>query len=492
MLTFLVTSDIIIDSDTKYTYIFGGFMPQLNLPKKLVSTVQLWASLLLIVLAFVFSMTPIITLKNIENADKISEMMQELDINVPIEEETEISSPKLISSISMIVKIVGAAMAEGEDQAEKSAELQEFLETDEGKESVATAICLAVAVVKTLDFENSKDVFSFVFNILISIIGLLSVLILTLIMPLIFGIMALVSLIKALKNIKTPENGAPALSNKLPGMLTLPLILMMFQCVIPGMTYASGVVAICVLAIVATVLNFLASRARKYPNEQFKYLNIAQGCSAIGIAGFLVFFFNIIRTGIFKAFVSGKYAAYLTSAIAAKDNGADVNNGYIIDGILMLVYLIIMLASVGYLENTARRFSCSMKRNQKSGLIGTILCLVTFIIPTYIAGAKHGYNNVTSTESTGDFSFLELTEAQEDKLNAALVGIIIMIVAEIAVIILKKIFCAKMKAEEISALMSGNAKSAEEALAEAQQIIADAEATVVANNATEENTKTEE
>lgn len=468
-------------------------MPQLNLPKKLVSTVQLWASLLLIVLAFIFSMTPIITLKNIENADKIDEMIQELDIDayIPIEAETEISSPKLISSISMIVKIVGAAMAEGEDQAEKNAELQEFLESDEGKEAMATAICLAVAVVKTLDFENSDDIFSFIFNIFISIIGLLSVLVMTLIMPLIFGIIALISLIKALKNIKTPENGAPALSNKLPGMITLPLTLMMFQCVVPGMTYASGVVAICILSIIATVINFLASRSRKYPDEQFKYLNIVQGCSAVGIAGFLVFFFNIIRTGIFKAFISGGYAAYLTSAIAAKELGADVNNGYIIDGILMIAYLSIMLASVRYLENAARRFSCSAKRNQKSGLIGAIFCLATFIIPTYIAGAKHGYNNVTSTESTGDFSFLELTGAQEDNLNAALVGIIIMIVAEIAVIVLKKVFCAKMNAEDAAALMSGKAKSAEEVLIEAQQIVAESEATV-AVNATEESTKTEE
>ena len=272
-------------------------MPQFNLPRKLVSTVQLWASLLLIILAFVFSMTPIITLKNIENADKINEMMTELDLgtDIPIEEETEISSPKMISSISLIVKIVGAATAEGEDKAEKAEELEEFLKTDKGKEAVATAVCLAVAIVKTVDVESSSNFFSFIFNIVISIVGLIAVLLITLALPFVFGIIALISLIKALKNIRTPENAAPALAKKLPGMISLPLILMLFQCVIPGMTYASGVVAICVLAVIATVLNFAASRAREYPNEQFKYLNIVQGCSVVGIVGFLVFFFNIIR-----------------------------------------------------------------------------------------------------------------------------------------------------------------------------------------------------
>ena len=482
-------------------------MPQFNLPRKLVSTVQLWASLLLIILAFVFSMTPIITLKNIENADKINEMISELDLGVeiPIEEETKISSPKMISSISLIVKIVSAATAEGEEQTGKSNDLKEFLETEKGKEAVATAVCLAVAIVKTLDFESSDNFLSFIFNILISIIGLLAVLLITLALPFVFGIIALISLVKALRNIKTPENAAPSLAKKLPGMISLPLILMLFQCVVPGMTYASGVVAICILAVIATVLNFAASRAREYPTEQFKYLNIVQGCSVVGIVGFLVFFFNIIRTGIFKAFVSGKYAAYLVSALAAKEKGVDVHGGYIIDGVLMIVYLVVMLSSVTYLEKTARRLSCAVKRERKKGLIGAlipskikdndvvtaILCLATFIVPTYIAGAKHGYLNVASTESTGDYSFLVLSEDQQGFLDAALVGIIIMIVAEIAVIVLRKVLCSKMKIEDAEALIIGNAKTSDEILAEAKQIVAEAEATVVATS-TEPETKTEE
>ena len=478
-------------------------MPQFNLPKKIVSTVQLWASLLLIVLAFVFSMTPIITLNNVENADEIFEMMGELDlgdVGQYIEEETEVSSPKLISSISLLVKIVSAA---SDDEGQGENDLAEYLDTEEGKEAVATTLCLAASIVKTIDFEDSDGIFSVVFNVLVGIIGLFTVLLITLALPFVFGIIALISLIKALKNIKTPENAAPSLSRKLPGMISLPLILMLFQCVVPGMTYASGVVAICIISVVATVLNFVASRARMYQKDQFKYLNVVQGCSLVGIIGFLVFFFNIIRTGIFKAFISGGYAEYLTKALAAKDAGADVNGGYIVDGVLMIIYLVIMLSAVAYLEKAARRFSCSAKRERKRGLIGmfssakikdndivaAILCLAAFIIPTYIAGAKHGYFNPSSTESTGDFSFLNLAEAQEGYLNGALVGIIIMIVAEIAVIVLKKVFCADIKAEDTEAVLTGNAKTPDEILAEAQQIVADAEAAAAAANAEK---KTEE
>jgi hypothetical protein len=279
-------------------------------------------------------------------------------------------------------------------------------------------------------------------------------------------------------------------------MISLPLVLMLFQCVVPGMTYASGIVAICIISIISTVLNFAASRAREYPNEQFKYLNIVQGCSVVGIVGFLVFFFNVIRTGIFKAFISGQYATYLVSALAAKDNGVDVNNGYIIDGVLMIVYLVIMLSSIVYLERAARRLSCAVKRERKRGIVGlltsakikdndivtAILCLATFIIPTYIADANHGYHNVASTESTGDFSFIVLSEEQQGFLDAALIGIIIMIVAEIAVIVLRKVFCSKMKAEDGEALLTGNAKTSDEILAEAKQIVAEAEATVSVTN----------
>ena len=470
-------------------------MPQFNLSKKLVSTVQLWASLLLIVLAFVFSVTPIITLKNVENADKIIEMMEDLDLDsdvmMYIEEETEISSPKLISSIALIYKMIVAANAEGEDQAEKAAELREFLDTEEGKKSVATALSLTVAIVKTLDFKNSSDVISFILNIFVSVIGLLAVLLMTLAMPFIFGILALISLIKALKNIKNPEKAAPALAKKLPGLMSLPLILMLFQCVVRGMSYGSGLVAICIIAIISTVINFAASRARKYPNDQFIYLNIVQGCSLVGVVGFLVFFFNIIRTGIFKAFISGKYASYLASVLAAKDAGADTNWTYIIDGVLILVYMIIVLGASGYLEKSARRFSCASKKERATRfstakikdnyIVGAIFTLAAFIIPTVLSNLKHGYNDVTSTASTGDFSFIELTDAQKEYLTAALIGIIIMIIAEVAIIVLKKVFCANMSKEDADALISGNAKPFEE-ISEASESEATAATTVAGSD----------
>ncbi len=490
-------------------------MLQFNLPRKHVSTVQLWASLLLIVLAFVFSLTPIITLKGFESGT-VDKMMSDIDLPGDVEEikkmilqdEIPVSSPKMIGSISLIVKIIQAATAKGEDQAKAAEKIADYLDSKKGKEAVATAVALAIAVTKTVDFKNSDNIISFVLNIVVSLIGLIAVLILTLILPFIFGIIALTSLIKALKNIQTPEEAAPSLAKKLPGMISLPLILMLFQCVIPGMTYGSGIVAICIIAVISTVLNFAASRAREYPIEQFKYLNVLQLPAIASIVGFLVFFLNIIRTGIFKAFVSGKYGAYFTAATAARDKGVEVANGYLIDGLLIIVYLAIMLSCTVYLDRAARRLSCAVKREKKRGLIGAllpsklkdndvvtaILALATFIIPTYIAGAKHGYESIAESakSATGDYSFIELSSKQEGYLNAALVGIIIMIVAEISVIVLKKVFCAKLSKEEAEALMTGNAKTTDEKLAEAKQFIAENEAVAVSAAPAESETKTEE
>lgn len=496
-------------------------MPQINVPRKIVSTIQLWASVLLIVLALVFSFTPIITLKTLDNAADINEMLDslELDTEVRIPEEVEVSAPKLISSISLIVDIIGvssdAANSEGmtdeqmEDLEARMLELEEYMKTDEGKEDIITALCIAVTIVKTVDFEDSENFFSLILNVLVSIVGLLAVLIVTLLVPVILAFTALVSILSALKNIKTPEKVSAKIGNKLSGMISMPLMLMLFQCVVPGMTYASGIVTICILSVVSVGINFVCSRLREYPKEQFKYLNVLQGPALVGIVGFLVFFFNLIKSGIFKAFTSGKFALYMTEALVLTEKNIEVNTSYMIDGILMFVYLAVVLGCTAYLDRAARRFSCTVKKERSRGLIGlfssgkakdnnllsTILMLAIYIIPTYIAGAKHFYEDPTSKAAEGDASFLELTSVQEEALSAALVGIIIMIVAEIAVIVLKKVFCADLSDADREALMMGKAKSSDEIVAEAKKIVAEAEAkeavaTVVADEAADEVAET--
>ncbi len=462
----------------------------------MVSTIQLWASVLLIALAFVFSLMPIIKLQPFDHAAEINDMLSDIlpDSDLEIPESVDISAPKLISSISLIVKVIGAASTGdgevSEEQIKEREELEEYIKSDAGKEDIMTAVCLAVTIVNTLDFEESSDAFSLILNMLISIIALLYVLLFTFIIPIMLAVYLITAIIKAISNKDTPENASALVGGKLTGVLSALLLIMLMQCVVPGMSYGWGTVAICAVIIVSAVLNFIISRLREYPKKQFAYINVLQGTSLVGIAGFLVFFFNIIKTGIFKSFING-FSSYMMAVTKIAANASaygvdvDINNSYIIDGVLMLIYIGVLFSCIAYLGNTIKRFSCTVKRTAPGGLIGkaftpkahdsylgsAIAMLFAYIVPTYIMGVKHGYLNPLSTESTGDYSLIELTAEQEGALSTALIGIILVLVAEVAFVVLKKTLCKELAAEEAEAVMMGTAKTTDEKLAEAQAFI---------------------
>lgn len=481
-------------------------MPQFNVPRKIVSNVQLWVSLFLIFLATVFSLTPIITLTTLENADEINQTMEQIlppemaDFKIP--EEIDVTAPKLIGSVSTIVKVAGVAIdsakkdmtaAEKEELVNKQKDLEAYLQTEKGKEDIVTAISIAASFTnafKAGDSEQNDNFLSKILNVFIAVIAELAVIVMSLILPIILIFHCLVALFKSLRNIKTPENAAAAVGSRLSGVISFPLILMLFQCVVPGMKPGSGVMAVCYIAVASMVLNFVISRLREYPAKEFKYLNILQGTAAVGIIGFLVFFFNMIKTGVFKAFTGGKFALYMAEAIAAKElelSDKAVNEAYIIDGVLIVVYLIVMMNCVAYLGKVTRRFACAVKKERPGGLIGrffpdkasdnnivvAVITSLAFIIPTYIMGAKHYFKDIYSTASEGDASFIILNADGEKALSAALVGIIIMIVAEIAMIVLRKVFCKELSAGEAETLMMGLAKTSAEQLADAEQLVAD-------------------
>ena len=283
-------------------------MRQFNLPRKLVATIQMWVSVGLILLAFIFSLMPIITIETPDIAGELSSMMSDMDITVDEDildmlgsDNIQISPLKLVGTIGLVAKLAGAG---SDESGETAKELQEYLQTEEGKRDVITAVSIAFSLVNILDSKNFEggNLIGIIFNVLISFIGFLGTLILTLVVPIILLVKLIGALILVAKGAKAPETVAAKLGAKLPGVISLPLVVMLFQCVVSGMTYGFGVVMICVCAILSVLVNVFASRAREYPEEQFKYLNILQGGALVGLIGFLVFFFNIIKTGILRAY----------------------------------------------------------------------------------------------------------------------------------------------------------------------------------------------
>ena len=495
-------------------------MKQLNVSKRVTGHIQLWASVLLAILTVVFSFMPIFKIKTAEKGfvDQMNEMIEKVvpgeDLEIP--EEIGISAPKLIGSISMITKIVGA-VGTGENAAQKQEELEKYLESEKGKEAIVTSMAIASSLLGSFgdllgdeegEEKTEMNIFGLILDVMVSVIGLFAVLIFTLYLPIWAIIIALIVLIKALRNMNEPEEVSAQVAGKLVPMLTLPLSVMLFQCVVPGMSYASGIVGLCAIGIVAVALGFVLSRLRSYNKDEFVYLTIVQGGALLAIVGFMVFFFNLIKVGIFKSFVNGPYFGYMASAIVAKETGATVSGGYIVDGVMMLVYLAMVLSCTKYLAKAAQRFGGLTKKKKKgtvamkdNNLINVIFMLPIYILPVIVKGMKHCLTSVTATSTEGATSFLTLLPAQESALTGILVGLIIMLVAEIAVVVLKKVLCKGLTEESAAAILASTvtvdhskaaAPAAEVAAPAAEVAATETAATEETVEETVEDTKDEE
>ena len=455
-------------------------MRQLNVPKKLTATVQIWVSVLLLVIATSLSLTPIISLNTGDNIDTINEMIVKVapDSDFAIPEEVDVSAIKLVKSIGVMGKIMSATMkgVKDKDVSNTGSEIAAILDTPEGQETIVIAISMVSTVASNFDKEDTdvSGVLASVLTMLVSIIALLALLALTFIIPIMLAWSTITALVSALINLDNPEEVSTKIARKLPAFISMPFTLMLFQCVVPGMTYGSGIVGVCVASILAAVLGLVISRLRSYDDAAFRYLNIVQGVSLVGVIGFVVFFFNLVKTNIFTAFLRGNFAEYVAKVGVemAKDKNATVQQGYLVDLILILIYVVLALSSVGYLEKCAQRLACSKSANKKGAFpkdtcIGrAIVMLAVYILPAVVISHKSYFEDPTDmTAVEGTKSFLELTGDQANAFTMVLVGAIIILLAEIALIVLKAVFCKGMNAESMQALMSGadTAPVAEEA-----------------------------
>ncbi|MBO5882842.1 MAG: hypothetical protein J6Q78_00345 [Clostridia bacterium] len=452
-------------------------MKQLNLPRRMTATIQVWVCFALIVAALAMSFLPIITLKTADNADEISKALSEItDTDIEIPEKVSVTSPKLIGSILMIgdaISVLSDSESASDDKVEA---LEAKLESKEGQETLITTMAIATTIADAMGTEEeggaSPSIFEILFNIIIIFSVIIGVLGATLVLPFIFAFRAIVALVRCLKNRNTPELAVGKVAGKMTEALTLPLEIMIFQCVVPGMSYGSGIVAIIVIAILSIVLNTLVSRTVTYKPEHFTFMNIAQGTSVIGLVGFLVFFFNFLKTGIFTSFLHGKFFDYLQDVTTHKAQASaaritvETQDGYVVDLLLFVALIVLVMYSINYLPKIARRLSCTVKKGSGNLLVPAILTLPVYIIPTVMMGLKNYYENPVSKATEGDASFLELTPAGNDAVSAMFVGIIIMLVAEIAYMVLNMVFCKGVSSEEKAALLSGDttiANDAEEA-----------------------------
>ena len=462
----------------------------LNVPRKVTAAIQVWVCMVLIVASLVLSFSPIITLDllHVDNAEEIKQAAEEMVGTEAgeIPEKLNISAPTLYSGIRVLVKTIGVTMHP--DDAQKKEEVRKMLVTDDGKltetakNMVWTVSAIAMLVkdsVKANEGEKS-NILGTILNTVVEIVCLMYLLLFTLLVPIIYVFVALSALILVLKNLSDSTAIAGKMGKKLIKKISFLMLFMLAPCVLPTVSYGSGTMVLFILALLSVLVGFVVSRLHRYTPTGIKYLNVVQGVSILSIAGFLIFFFNITKAGVFRNFVSGKWAMTVANVIIAKENKQTVvSNGYIVDAILILVAALLVLAtSLSYLTQVLKRFSCTETkindRANDSQLVTAIFMLFIVILPKYVQNAKNYYANITDASSERE-SFLSLSDAQNGALNAAMVGLIIILISEIALIVLKKVFCKDVSKEEMAAVLS-NTYANEESAAPAQPAEAPAEA----------------
>ena len=269
-------------------------MKQFSLPKNIVATVQLWSTVLLLVLALVFSLLPMVTIKTADHQTDIRAASDKLFSNEGVVSHVPgkitLSALDLFDSMQLFAKIykleVGIETAVTDEEIEnvnrQAKELSELIDTKDGEEDFVNTLCLYVIITDALELHGSEELITMLLRFVVALISVIFVIILTAVLPFILLILLIVSLIKALRNIRTPEEAAPIVASKLIGCIPFILSFMLIQRVIPGMTFGSGTILLFLVCIASALVNFAASRLRIYPDNQFKYLNVLQLTSLVG------------------------------------------------------------------------------------------------------------------------------------------------------------------------------------------------------------------
>ena len=505
--------------------------------------------LIAVILCFQPMFTLTVDTKVIDDMEEMLDEMTDGDMEVnpfadiDLDEELviDVSVIDLASGVSLLTQLLSSI---GSEDPEAAAKLEEMLESDEGQKTIMMATAIAVTMMNAINVETLEEdiggiedavdegrdeiedikggvtsedeyedvktevdsavgemeedvknaagkladnIFMMILKMLVILIALLVVLLFTVIIPIRVCFAALLALIAALVNVKAPDVASPKVVKRLPNMLSMPLTLILFSCLVPQLGIGAGAMGILIVCFVSVLLAVVLSRLHSYTPAQMKYANVLQGVSLVGLAGYLVFFFNVIKVGAFNSFVDGKLAKHLMNIIEAELEKKTVSDaamtGYVTDVAMILVAVIFVLVSTGYLKSCLRRlsFAISVKEGKSSIkdiiLPRAILMLPIYILPKMIMDSNNYFEDVTASEGTA--SLLVLSEEQSAALDGVLAGIIIVLVAEIAMIVLKAALCSDVSAEDKGLVMSGAATAEVAAPAEvapAEDVAAMAEA----------------
>ncbi len=170
---------------------------------------------------------------------------------------------------------------------------------------------------------------------------------------------ALVSFILKLAN---PGEGYSKVVDSFGSVFIMFPTLWLLKILVPQITFGASVTTIVILIIVALAANLVASRLKGYTEAQFKYINILQGASLVGVIGYFIFMLNIDKTDMFNiVFANMKNASwsFVDKALVA---------------VLALAMVSIMFTACKYIQYIACRLCCMtpVPKAKKNGTIPSI------------------------------------------------------------------------------------------------------------------------
>lgn len=429
-------------------------------------------SVILIIASLVFCFLPIAKLNMSEgSAQEIEHIMNQVDDGSIYEGLTkdgglegmviDITPLKIVESTGFLAKLIAAGIttAGGEeiDEATKADLTATFLNPDgtikENIKDVAVLSgALAASVISDLEFtENSM--FSSIFKLVASVFAIIYIMAFALIMPIVYLIVFIVSLIQLLKYGSEPEKAEDKLAGKLFGVIAFPILFFLFPCVTSTMSYGLGALLIVLTALVSAVVNLIFSRLAPLSSEESKNANILQCVTIVSIAGFALFFLNIIKTGVFRSFIGGPWADYAAQVI---DAGKTVDFGFYLEAIMIMIAVVLVMLSSIYLSKMLKRISLlkDYKNPEKSGssIAISIIMIFAAALPLIVTLLSHDPIG-TATEK---IYFLTLSDAQHSALILALVGLCVAFVSELVLLILKVNICGKSKSADNNVQDQGN------------------------------------
>lgn len=307
------------------------------------------------------------------------------------------------------------------------------------------------------------------------------------ILPLYCIVRTIMIIVKFFTNLKDPDEGYRKISKTFGKTVCMFPIFLFYLLIIPGFKFTGTTTGIFVCLAIVLVLNTLIPRMKDFSAAENRYLNAVQIISVVSIGAFLLFFFNIAKAGLFDAMFDR------LSVIIGQSEKFPLMEIAIVTAICVLLFL-----TCKYLGRVACRLACMVKVTSKGDVKESCISRVVMALIVVVG---------TIYLTVSDFA-LKLTSAGSTAFYMAVVGTVLMLGCEIALLVVKKKLSATVTPEQMKAVMVGcpsgiadveaapasEEAPAEEAPAEKETLDGEipAEERVVAESVTEEASAEEE